>query len=783
MSMFLGQAINIQDFHKMIGRLFLVFLLIHSTFGQKHHHKPASQPWLTLSGKRPAVIARGGYSGLFPESSDIATQLAVQTSLPDVAIFCSLQLSKDNQGYCLSTLNLDNATNIQDFFPKGQKTYNVNGKSVQGYFALDFTSDQLLTVSLIQGIYTRANIFDGIRMPIFTIQKIMEYVPPPARFWLNVQYSSFYALHKLNPALYVQNLLQTTLVEFVSSPEIGFLKSMKGKVGKSKAQFIFMFLEENAVEPTTNQTYGSLLKDLSTIKLFASGILVPKGYIWPVNAQMYLEAPTTVVADAHKAGLEVYAYNFANDQMASYNYSYEPTAEYLQYIDNSQFSVDGFLTDYPSTASEAIACLAHNKNATRPVKGKRKPLVISHHGASGFYPGSTDLAYQKAVDDGADIIDCSVQMSKDGVAFCSSSADLASATTAKATFIAKSSTIPEIQSNSGIFSFDLTWSEIQTLQPLIASPFATNEGMNRNPAYKSKGKFITLAEFLELSKEKKVFGILIGIKNAAYLASKKGIDLIDTVSTALSNATFDKETTQQVLIQSDDGGVLSKFSNVPTYKRVFLIEETVGDAPKPTVDEIKKFANAVNIRKGSIIKIANDFTITPTNVVQEMRKANLTVYSSVFRNEFTGIAMDLFSDPIVELATFIAPPFSLDGIVTDYPATAITYLKSPCFYSDEDLEYSILPVVPGAIFQMVPEGVELPPVGAPAPALDVKDVVDPPLPPVSNVSAANVTAAAAAPNAAAAPPPEAKSSQTANVANFGLTLIAIMVLSLLSVAR
>lgn len=92
------------------------------------------------------------------------------------------------------------------------------------------------------------------------------------------------------------------------------------------------------------------------------------------------------------------------------------------------------------------------------------PLIISNNGASGIYPACTDLAYQQAVDDGADIIDCSVQMSKDGVAFCSSSADLAADTTAMMSFIDKQTTIPEIQPQMGVFSFSLTWSEIQTLK-------------------------------------------------------------------------------------------------------------------------------------------------------------------------------------------------------------------------------------------------------------------------------------------------------------------------------
>lgn len=93
-----------------------------------------------------------------------------------------------------------------------------------------------------------------------------------------------------------------------------------------------------------------------------------------------------------------------------------------------------------------------------------RPLIITHNGASGVFAGSTDLAYQEAIKDAADIIDCSVQMSKDGVAFCMHSADLSPHTTAATAFVSKSSTVHEIQNKSGIFSFELSWSEIQTLK-------------------------------------------------------------------------------------------------------------------------------------------------------------------------------------------------------------------------------------------------------------------------------------------------------------------------------
>lgn len=89
-------------------------------------------------------------------------------------------------------------------------------------------------------------------------------------------------------------------------------------------------------------------------------------------------------------------------------------------------------------------------------------MVVSHNGASGVYPGCTDLAYQQAVADGADIIDCPVQVTQDGVLICMSSINLMDDTTVtKSPFNIRSSSIPEIQKGLGIYTFNLTWDEIQ----------------------------------------------------------------------------------------------------------------------------------------------------------------------------------------------------------------------------------------------------------------------------------------------------------------------------------
>lgn len=98
---------------------------------------------MCIAGEEPLVIARGGFSGLYPDSSEPAYTLAQMISLPGSAVYCDLQLTKDNFAVCSASLLLDNSTTAAVSFPKGQQTYNVNGKDVTGWFALDYQLEQL----------------------------------------------------------------------------------------------------------------------------------------------------------------------------------------------------------------------------------------------------------------------------------------------------------------------------------------------------------------------------------------------------------------------------------------------------------------------------------------------------------------------------------------------------------------------------------------------------------------------------------------------------------------
>jgi hypothetical protein len=167
------------------------------------------------------------------------------------------------------------------------------------------------------------------------------------------QADSFYSQFNLSMRSYILSATRQFVADYISSPEVNFLTSISGRVGR-RTKLVFRFLDERSIEPSTNQTYGSMLKNLTFVKTFASGILVPKTYIWPVTPNNYLEPYTSVVTDAHKAGLEIYAADFASDNSLSYNYSYDPLAEVLNFVDNGAFAVDGVLSDFPITPSEAI---------------------------------------------------------------------------------------------------------------------------------------------------------------------------------------------------------------------------------------------------------------------------------------------------------------------------------------------------------------------------------------------------------------------------------------------
>ncbi|XP_009390640.2 glycerophosphodiester phosphodiesterase GDPDL3-like [Musa acuminata AAA Group] len=698
-----------------------------------------SSAWRTLSGNSPAIIAKGGFSGLFPDSSYYAYKSVSLFSANDTTLWCDVRLTKDSVGICLPDIKLDNCTTIQYYFDKGKKTYMVNGANTSGWFSVDYSISDLAPVTLTQAIYSRTYRFDSAGLPILSVDDVVTQVQPSS-LWLNIQHDAFYTQHNLNMRKYVLSLTKRVTVNYLSSPELAFLRKIAPSFNNTKTKLIFRFLDKGIKEPSTNRTYRLLLNNLKLIRTFASGILVPKSYIWPVTPDNYLLPYTSIVTDAHKARLEIYAADFANDNLFSYNYSYDPLTECLSFIDNGLFSVDGVVTDFPITPSEAIGCFSR-LNKSR-VDGK--PLIISNNGASGDYPDCTDLAYNKAVEDGADVIDCPVQVTQDRILICMSSVDLIEDTTVtKSPYNSRFSDIPKLKRTTGIFTFNLTWNEIQKLKPIISQPFYHLYPLERNPRNKNSGNFTKLSDFLALA-NKSVSGVLISIENAVFMAEQLRIDVVDAVISTLNDVGYNK-TPSKVMIQSTDSSVLVKFKQLTEYKLVYKIDEVVGDAIASSVKDIEAFADAVALLKESIYAVNKLFTTKTTDLVPKLHAAGLDVYVYVLRNEFVSQPWDFLSDGTVEINAYVVGA-GVDGIITDFPGTASRYKRNSCSKLGSKKPNYMLPIDAGQLLPlMAPDA--LPPAQAPMPVLNASDVVEPPFPQVTPKGSVG----------AEAPPPKAPS--------------------------
>ncbi|GFR41047.1 hypothetical protein Agub_g1481, partial [Astrephomene gubernaculifera] len=122
------------------------------------------------------------------------------------------------------------------------------------------------------------------------------------------------------------------------------------------------------------------------------------------------------------------------------------------------------------------------------------PYGIAHRGASAELPEHTREAYEAAVAEGADFIECDVVLTADLVPLCRHEPNLEGSTDAAAKFPhRRTSYLIDGVNVSGIFSVDLTAAEVATLRAVQPWPF-------RNQSYNGQFRVATLADFLDVAK-------------------------------------------------------------------------------------------------------------------------------------------------------------------------------------------------------------------------------------------------------------------------------------------
>jgi glycerophosphoryl diester phosphodiesterase len=145
---------------------------------------------------------------------------------------------------------------------------------------------------------------------------------------------------------------------FVQSFEVQNLKDLS-RLTKVR---LIQLMEDARLQPYDfiaagdRRSYGDLTaKALAEIATYAHGIGPWKRSIVPQGAHGALLPPTSLVADAHKAGLVVHPYTFRDEpEFLAPDYQLDPTREYLQFY---RLGVDGVFSDFGDTAVRARAML------------------------------------------------------------------------------------------------------------------------------------------------------------------------------------------------------------------------------------------------------------------------------------------------------------------------------------------------------------------------------------------------------------------------------------------
>ena len=353
----------------------------------------AAEPLHTLDGKPPLIIGHRGLPGLYPEEVIAGYEAAIAGGTD--ALELDIQSSKDGVLFACHNVFLSDTTDVAAHpeFASRKTSRMVDGVATgpDWYFS-DFTAAELKSLRVRQPLPFRSTHYDGLYQ-LAALQEIIDLAKramaaEPGRR-INVYPETKNPLYQRQLGLPLEKKLVAMLKRagwntadspvFVQSFDPASLKYMRKLGLKTKVVQLIdgadIDYESGAItyealdsrEPFSwlqakaPRTFAAMVTPagLAEIKTYADGIGPWKFYILPAQAvgakaveQASNMAPTSLVADAHKAGLFVHPYTFRDEaKYLTKTYGGDPKAEYKAYFDAG---VDGVFTDFSTTGRSAL---------------------------------------------------------------------------------------------------------------------------------------------------------------------------------------------------------------------------------------------------------------------------------------------------------------------------------------------------------------------------------------------------------------------------------------------
>ncbi len=342
----------------------------------------------TLTSAPPIVIGHRGASGYRPEHTLASYELAIAMGADYIEP--DLVSTKDGVLIARHENEISGTTNVADRpeFAARQTTKVIDGVEVPGWFTEDFTLAELKTLRAkerIPNIRPESVKYNG-QFEVPTLQEVIELAKQKSAetgrtigIYPETKHPTYFdsiGLSLEEPLVEILNANGLTKAEdpvFIQSFEVGNLKYLNTLTDLPLVQ---LFDASDAqpydfVKSGDERTYGDLLTPtgLADIAKYADGIGPWKRLIVPAesvdlngdgepddlngdgeisDADNLLQVPTSLVDDAHDAGLLVHPYTFRNeDYYLAPEYNGNPELEYEQFF---KLGVDGVFSDSPDTA-------------------------------------------------------------------------------------------------------------------------------------------------------------------------------------------------------------------------------------------------------------------------------------------------------------------------------------------------------------------------------------------------------------------------------------------------
>jgi glycerophosphoryl diester phosphodiesterase len=288
------------------------------------------------------------------------------------------------------------------------------------------------------------------------------------------------------------------------------------------------------------------------------------------------------------------------------------------------------------------------------------PIVIAHRGASGYAPEHTRLAYEMAIDMGADAVEPDLVMTSDGHLVVRHDRYLGKSTdVADHSEFAVRQVVKPGKADADWWVEDFTLAEIKTLR--ARQPFP-----GRSTGMDGRFEVLTFEELLAILRDGEARrGATIGfhpeIKHPDDLLAM-GLDFIPPLLKALADFGYDSGR-ENLFIQSFDQAFLRRLRPLTDMRLTQLLVDDGKGTPHVTVESAAGLAAAIGPQK-SLLLDAN--TRQSSGVIERAHALGMYVHPWTFRDDAVGQG---FADVREEMLAYFA--IGIDGGFSDFADSAI----------------------------------------------------------------------------------------------------------------